>query len=111
MCKLVSHFTIGFNGSLYDYIIHVALIAIPHTSLITSFQPPLAVTVWLSYTGGLAHAVQRERENLGQENGSVVAVQCTSIGIQFVVCAGIILCLALSNCFVVFQFISNHMHC
>ena len=31
----------GLYGSLYDYIIHVALIATSHVSLITSFQPPL----------------------------------------------------------------------
>ena len=53
--------------------------------------------------------MQRERENVGQENGSVVAVQCTSIGKQFVVCAGIVVCLAISNYLVVFRFISNHM--
>ena len=31
----------GHNGSPYDYVIHVALIARDRTSLITSFQPPL----------------------------------------------------------------------
>ena len=55
--------------------------------------------------------MQCEGENLGQENGSMVAVQCTSIGIQFVLYAGIIVCLAIPNRLVVFQFISNHMHC
>ena len=34
-------FTMGLYGSPYDYIIHVALIAIPRTSLISSFQPSL----------------------------------------------------------------------
>ena len=55
--------------------------------------------------------MQREGESLVPENGSVVAVQCTSIGIQFVVHAGIMLCLAISNRLVVFQFISNRMRC
>ena len=42
--KLISPFTIGLNGSPYDYVIHIALIAYlarSHASLITSFQPPL----------------------------------------------------------------------
>ena len=43
-CKSISPFTMGLNGSSYDYIIHVALIATFACSralLITSFQPPL----------------------------------------------------------------------
>jgi len=32
------------SGNLYDYIIHIALIATSRGSLITSFQPPLAFT-------------------------------------------------------------------
>jgi len=34
---LSSPFTVGFNGSQYDYVIHMA----QYVSLITSFQPPL----------------------------------------------------------------------
>ena len=32
----------GLYDSLFDYNIHVALIAISHVSLLTNFQPPLA---------------------------------------------------------------------
>ena len=42
--KLISPFTIGLYGSLYNYVVHIALIAYlarSHASLITSFQPPL----------------------------------------------------------------------
>ena len=34
----------GHNGSPYDDVIHVALIACDCASLITSFQPPLSLT-------------------------------------------------------------------
>ena len=36
VCKLISPFTMNVYGSLYDYIIHIELIAISHISLITS---------------------------------------------------------------------------
>ena len=35
----------GLNGSPYDYVIYIALIAILRASLITSFQPPVSVGV------------------------------------------------------------------
>ena len=43
LCKSISPFTMGLYGSPYDYVIHVALIATSHVSLIISFRPPLGV--------------------------------------------------------------------
>ena len=38
---LISPFTMGLYGSLYDYVIHAGIIATTCLPLITSFQPPL----------------------------------------------------------------------
>ena len=38
LCKSISHFTLGLNGSPYDYVIHVALIGIPRCT--TNCQLP-----------------------------------------------------------------------
>jgi len=61
--KLISHSIMGLYGIQYDYIIHVALIATSHGSLlchkIPSFQPPLILYIaemwWPLTTGVLGH--------------------------------------------------------
>ena len=45
MCKSSSSFNMGLNGSLYDYIIHVALIATLCVLLTTCFQPHLTYSI------------------------------------------------------------------
>ena len=43
--KSISYFAMGLNGSPYGYVILAALIAILCASIITSFQPPLSLSL------------------------------------------------------------------
>ena len=50
LCISVSQFTVGFYGSLYDYVTHILR---SHASLLTSIQPPPPKMVQLKRVGGL----------------------------------------------------------